>query len=284
MIGHFRCSQYSGIGIVAILVCVVFCDHLLAQHDPDKDEEAQREKRLKSMKSFAEEYKIFAADDKKRQFKFHEDALIRFNNPAARMKDGAAYLWSDQGRQQAMLRFWSFDGKRFDHSLLSLSERPLFAERDGNVKWNPTEPGITFRELSDAPKPSDSAPARLQQMRALANRFSAVMNHVSHDPKPVELRLLSQPLFRYKTNNEREYLDGALFTFAEGTAPQMHLLFEARPIGDSYKWYYALVRFTYWPLTAKYDDKEVFSAEELPYKVDPKRTFQWLPPQRIVKD
>jgi hypothetical protein len=284
MISPVRCGQFSGIATGAILASVLFCGHFLAKDDPDKDEEARREQRLKSMKSFAGEYKIFAADDRKRQFKFHEDALIRFNNPVARMKDGAVYLWSDHGRPQAVIRFWSFDVVRFEHALLSLSERPLVAERDGNVKWNPTEPGITFRELSDAPKPSDSAQGRLRQMKTLAERFSATINKHPGETNPVELRLLVQPLFRYETNNEREYLDGAVFTFAMGTAPQMFLLFEARPKGDNYRWYYAFARFTYWSMTAKDGDKEVFSAEEIPWTVDPKRTFQWLPPQRFVKD
>ncbi|HEV3385928.1 MAG TPA: hypothetical protein VG097_14010 [Gemmata sp.] len=203
---------------------------------------------------------------------------------AGKSLDGAIYLWLEHGRPQAVLMFWTFDNEHYLHGLLSLSERPLVAEREGNVKWNSTEPGITFRELSDAPKPADSAQARLRQMKTLTDSFSAAIDKFPGETKPVKLRLLSKPLFRYETSNEKEFQDGAVFTFAMATAPQVLLLLEARPMGDSYKWCYACARLSLWPMSAKYRDKEVWFFEGEPYIVDPKRTYQWLPEQRIVKD
>jgi len=286
---EIRINRFRAPAIGAVLAGIMFCSHvfcspLQSKDDPDKDEDARQEQRLKNMSRFAETYTIYPAEDRKRQFKFHEKAVFRFSNPVSGTKDGGIYVWSEHGRPQAVLKFWTFNNERYLHGLLSLSERPLVAEREGNVKWNPTEPGITFRELSDAPKPADSAQGRLQQMKTLADRFSAAIDKFPGETKPVELRLLTKPLFRYEASNEKEFLDGAVFSFAMSTAPQVLLLLEARPMGDSCKWCYACARLSLWPMSAKYRDKEVWLYEGEPYIVDPKRTYQWLPEQRIVKD
>jgi hypothetical protein len=282
---EIRINRFPAPRFWAVLAGIMFCSHVHAKDDPDKDEVARQDQRLKNMTRFAEQYTFFSAEDRKRQFKFHENALFRFNNPVtgSGTKDGALYMWSEHGRPQAILKFYTFNNETYAQIFLSLSERPLVAEREGNVKWNPTEPGITFRELSDAPKPADSATARLRQMKTFADHFSAAIDKFPGDAKPVELQLLSKPLFRYETSNEKDVLDGAVFSFAMGTAPQVLLLLEARPMGDSCKWYYACARLSYWPMTAKYRGKEVSVFENIEYIVDPKRTVQWLPAQRIAK-
>jgi hypothetical protein len=286
MFNEIRINRFHAPMLGAVLAGLMLCSQPHAKDDPDKDEEARQEQRLKNMSRFAEKYTIFSAEDRKKQFKFHENALFRFNNPVtgSGTKDGALYMWSEHGRPQAILKFYTFNNESYAQIFLSLSERTLVAEREGNVKWNPTEPGITFRELSDAPKPADSAQARLRQMKTFADRFSAAIDKFPGDAKPVELQLLSKPLFRYETGNEKDFLDGAVFSFAMGTAPQVLLLLEARPMGDSCKWYYACARLSYWPMSAKYREKEVSVFENLEYIVDPKRTVQWLPAQRIAKD
>jgi hypothetical protein len=96
-------------------------------------------------------------------------------------------------------------------------------------------------------------------MRALAGRFSAV---VFREGAPTELRLMSQPFYRYK-NETPELRDGGLFSFAEATDPEALLLLEARPTKTKgeYEWRYTLARMTSLPLVMRLDDKEIWSVE-----------------------
>jgi hypothetical protein len=95
-------------------------------------------------------------------------------------------------------------------------------------------------------------------MRELARRFRAA----SYKPDaPNELRLLSQPLYRYPKETA-EVLDGALFAFTEANDPEVFLLLEAVALdnGKRHEWRYALARSTTFRITVHLDGREVFAA------------------------
>ncbi|HEV3383199.1 MAG TPA: hypothetical protein VG097_00210 [Gemmata sp.] len=268
-----------------LLVCIVSHASLLAgDDDGKKEEEARREQQLKNMKRSAAQYAISTADDRKRLFKFHENAAMRWNNPAGAAKDGAVFIWSDRGRPQAIMKLYTFDNERFFHEWQSLSESAIFLERDGKTVWNPTEPGIKFRELPDAPKVAESAAERLRQMKALAGKFSSIYTQIPGESKPDELRLLIQPLFRFEASDDKQHLDGVIFGFARATDPIGLLIFEARRSGETYKWNYAFARMATGALTAKYGDKEIFSVDSYYANRGPKQTFLILNRQPIPKE
>src|SRR5258708_22139838 len=106
MIGQIRSSVPSGpIGVTTlastVLACALSCGRLGAADEPDKDNgDAAIRERLQRMQRSAAEYSIYPADDRKRLFKFHEDAALRYSNPTTGIKDGAIYLWSANGRPQ----------------------------------------------------------------------------------------------------------------------------------------------------------------------------------------
>jgi hypothetical protein len=265
------------------LVSVLCCSPLRADEpEKDKDDEAGRE-RLKNLKRSAAQYTVASAKDPKRKFKFHEDAVLRFSNPTTGLKDGALYVWSDRGRPQAILKLYTFDGERFSHEWQSLSEGPIVAERDGKAAWTPDEPGITFRELADAPKPAESAAERLRQMKALAGKFTATYTDYPRDAKPVDLRLLVRPLFRFEPGDDSTGPDCAVFALANGTAPPALLLFEARKVGEGLKWHYAFARLASGAVAAKYDGMDVFSVEKDDLSQNPKKTFFWSPRHPVPK-
>src|SRR5262249_48370750 len=135
-------------------------------------------------------------------FKFHETPLMRLDNPITGTKDGALYVWTDQGRPQAVLKFFTFDHKAYSHFWLSLSEDSFIAEREGKVVWILCEPGIPLREMQDAPLPAETAAQRLRQMRTLSVKFSATYTATHLRARPFELRLLTQPLFRYEPDDD----------------------------------------------------------------------------------
>jgi hypothetical protein len=98
-------------------------------------------------------------------------------------------------------------------------------------------------------------------LRALARDFSATTRD-AHDNR-WELRLLSQPLFRYESTDP-EVVDGALFAYvtSAGTDPEALLVIEARRHSKDGipTWYRALARFTDLNLSVRYKGTEVFSA------------------------
>jgi hypothetical protein len=284
MIGQNRSLLLLVSAFVASLTPLIVAGSLGAvDDDGKKEEEARREQQLKIMKLSAKQYALSSADDSKRLFKFHENAIMRFSNPAGFSKDGAIYLWTDRGRPQAFFKIYTPDNEVFAHEWQSLSESPLVAEREGKTIWNPTEPGITFRELPDAPKPTESAAERLRQMKLLAGKFSVSYQN-NQESKPEELRLLNQPLFRHEPSAEAKRLDGAMFGFAQSTAPMGFVLFEARRDKESHRYFYSFARLSTGAMTAKLGDKEIYSVEKYNYRRDPTKTFLQLSKQPIPKE
>jgi hypothetical protein len=267
-----------------VLVSVLCCSNLGAADEPEKDKgDEARQEQLEKLKRSAAQYTVSSADDRKRLFKFHEDAVLRFSNPTTGIRDGAIYLWSDHGRPQAILKLYTWDGESFSHEWHSLSESAIVAEREGKPVWNPDEPGINCHELADAPKPAGTAAERLRQMKSLAGKFTATYTDFPRDSKPVDLRLLIRPVFQFEPGDDPRSLDGAIFAFVNGTAPPAFLLFEARKVGESHQWHYAFVRLATGAVAARYDEKDVFSVEKYDLSKDPKKPYFWLPRQPVPK-
>jgi hypothetical protein len=239
---------------------------------------------LKNLKRTAASYTMFPAADLKRTFKFREDAALRFSNPITGCKDGALFLWVDRGRPQAVAKVFTYDNEIFCLEWQSLSEGTIGAERDGKSVWSPTARGVTYQELPGAPAPAASAAERLRQMKALADKFSATYADGSTGAKPVDLRLLVRPAFRFEPGDDKSGPDGAVFAFANGTNPMALLLLEARPVGESRKYHYAFARMGSGAVAARHDDKEIFSVNRYDFRGDPKQTFIVLPRQPVPKE
>src|SRR5271156_2607058 len=97
---------------------------------------------------------------------------------------------------------------------------PLVASLGARPLWHPAGPGIRSEPIPGAPRPAATAAERLRQMRALAREFKA---SVDLEKGGTELRLLSQPLFRYESKS-----DGALFAFVMATDPEALLVIDER--------------------------------------------------------
>jgi hypothetical protein len=279
-----RSPLLSGSAFIALLAPLIIVGHLgAADDDGKKDEEARREQQLLKMKRSAAQHILTSAGDRKQQFKFHESAVIRFSNPVAGSKDGAVYVWTDNGRPQAAVKLYTWDNVHYTQEWLSLSESAFTAQRSGREIWNPSEPGIAFRELPDAAKPAETAAERLRQMKTLSAKFSSTYTAKHLDAKPFELRLLTQPLFRYETTDDSR-ADGAMFTFVQSTAPIGLLLIESRKTKEGYGWHYAFASMVTGPVTARYSEKEVFSHEKDYVQRDPKLPYLQLHNQPVPKE
>jgi len=227
----------------------------------------QRERLLKLHLGDALEYTIYRDASQKEKLEFRREPVYVWTNPVrASQQDGVVFIWTSRGRPEAIGTIFSSvgSGKRgVNHEFHSLSLSTLDVTRRGthDALWRPASPGIELTPIEGAPPPARSAAQRLAQMRAMAREFSAATRDAQD--KRWELRLLSQPLYRYESTDP-EVVDGALFAFvtSAGTDPEALLVIEARqsPRGGMPVWYRGLARFTDLDLSVRYKGKEVFSA------------------------
>jgi len=80
-----------------------------------------------------------------------------------------------------------------------------------------------------------------------------------------ELRLLTQPLYRYESTSPN-VVDGGLFAFVEGTDPEIILLIEARRTAKGMEWRFGAVRMNSIALRLNYQGREVWSAPTIPWE------------------
>jgi hypothetical protein len=107
---------------------------------------------------------------------------------------------------------------------------------------------------------------RLTQLRTLARRFSADCYH-PRSGEPTELRLLTQPLYRYE-DDKAGILDGAMFAFVVSNDPELLLVLEAvKAGGGPAGWRYSLARMSSLKETVKLDGKETWTVAN--YYQDP---------------
>ncbi len=199
-------------------------------------------------------YKLFLGPDR-RPLEMQQEPVLRWPNPTRETPEGATFIWTLDGRPEAIACIWQHGV--LSHAFHSLSASKLVAEHGSQTIWNPAKPGISFQEIPKAPEPADSAVKRLTQMKELARRFSCRI--VADGAKGEELRLLPRPLYRYKTDRP-DLFDGALFAFAQGTDPEVILVLEAHRAGAATKWEYAITRRSMVALEAKLDGESIWSA------------------------
>jgi hypothetical protein len=189
------------------------------------------------------------------------EPVLRWNYPSRNLDDAALFVWLGKDRPEVVTTVMSYhDGAgnpRRAYEFLSISQEPLDALQNGNRVWYPEKPGFTWKTLPGAPAPARTLPERRRQMRDLAARFQAA---VSSDKNRYELRVLSQPLYRYQ-NAKADILDGCLFAFVEGTDPELILALES-PAGDP-GWKFATGRLTRYKIEVQFDNQVVREFPEM---------------------
>lgn len=140
------------------------------------------------------------------------------------------------------------------------SEKKLRANLDGRTWWREHDSGFKLKDLPNGPQPATSTTARQRQIKSLAAKFTA---HEFWDPdnSRFELRLIERPLLTY-SDPDKGLLDGALFTFANGTNPEILLYLEvhADPTGKtSGKFRFGVGRLAHAELHLAFEGTEVFT-------------------------
>jgi hypothetical protein len=198
----------------------------------------------------AGEYRLFLGPDR---VPLEMEQVLRWPNPRRATPDGATFVWTRDGRPEAIACIWNHG--ILSHAFHSLSTNTLVAEHNGQTVWHPDKPGIEMARVPNAAPPADSASKRLAQMKEIARRFTC---RVGAGSGGEELRLLPRPLYRYKTD-QKDLIDGGLFAFVEGTDPEVVLVLEAVGHDGTAEWRYAITRRSMAPLEADLDGERIWA-------------------------
>lgn len=190
-----------------------------------------------------------------------KEPLLRWSNAVTKIVDGTVFLWTMNGRPQAAVQVFRVPGDVWLQEFQSLSTDGIVAKRSGESLWNPNKPGIKFREIPKSPQPHSRKVGRLVQMRAIAREFTATDQF--EDKEPYELRLMTNPLHRYD-DEESGIVDGALFSFAHGTDPEVLLLVEAVKEKSTVEWRVAFAPLTSYAVRVERKGDEFWSCERRP--------------------
>ena len=188
----------------------------------------------------------------------HADPVLTYSNSVRiYQQHGALYLWTDRGRplfvgcvwsgadldSDGQFRFLSLEG----HSLSSAAMQVTQADQ---LQWESPQQGVRWEPVTGV-TPAGSRPLRLAQMRQLARQVEVQMAAETAD-----LRLLSQPVYRYP-EDAPDVVDGAIFTWVMGTDPEVFVLIEA----VEREWRIAACRFTNEVVTVSFQDSVIYECE-----------------------
>jgi hypothetical protein len=227
-----------------------------ATTDPAVTKDSDDERRDEALRAAAE-YEFSFDNGPKAPIALRAEPILRWPNHERGAVQGGTFLWTARGNPVAMCDlFWHRDGRHF--AFHSLTGEPIMAEISGRKIWHARQPGVELKPLPGAPAPAASPVARLAQMRNMARDFQAATLD-ENDQDAEQLRLLTQPLYRYESTDPI-VADGALFAFVTGTDPEVILQIEARN-GDKQGavWQYGLTRRSAFPLRARQRETIIWS-------------------------
>lgn len=194
-----------------------------------------------------------------------EQPLLRWSNPVGGDWDGRVYLWTTDKRPAVIASIYKAyhrDGQPISHEFHSLTDGKLMARKAGRRIWANEQGGISWKPIPNTSQLTPSKRLGSAQIRALARKFS--VDKKERDGTPRQLRLLSQPVYRYQTMAS-EAIPAGLFVFAQTTDPEVLLLIEARATDSGPRWHYALARLNSVELRVSYEGTEVWSVAEMPW-------------------
>lgn len=261
----------TALGLVSVIATT-----LARADDPTSHDQELEKRRAGQFKESFDWYRVSPGRDPEKTMK--PEIILRWSNPVRLQKgETALVLWSDSGRPEALASVYPWRGNLV-YECVSLAREKGMVARDGDRKiWSPTEAGVTFRDVPDAPEPAKTATARLAQMKAMAEPFKVTMTSIKDGQTDrEEMRLLPKPIYRYEIAKEKpihaDLIDGAMFAFVQGTDPEAVLMLEAVKRGDRTTWQYAFGRATGWTVEARLGTSVIWNAPDLPSWNDPRRT------------
>lgn len=243
------------LGLLALTAGLVLIGSALTRADEPRIDEAW----MRKYQQTAAGFEVRSAG-REAPLTLHAEPVLTYTNSVRiYQQHGALYLWTDRGRplfvgcvwsgadldSEGQYRYLSHEG----HSLSSAAVRVTQADQ---VLWESPQQGVRWEPVTGA-TPAGSRPLRLAQMRQLARRVEVQMAAETSD-----LRLLSQPVYRYP-EDAADVVDGAIFTWVMGTDPEVFLVIEA----VEQEWRMAACRFTNEVVTVTWQDSVIYECDRI---------------------
>jgi hypothetical protein len=260
-------NPVSIVGLLSLTLCLFTAGILphVQAHEPSDGERQVSPMLLPKMREFVEQIRVDVVHgDKSGEVARIKKPLLRFSNPDRVHHHGSLWAWGPKGRPVAFYElFLSGEKTRywihaFSSTTTSATER-ITAVRRGRQVWTPPAAGIALGPFADSPRPATKPADRLQQMKAMAERFSA---HEFWYPRNTryELRLVAKPLPVYRYSDpESGLIDGAVFIFVHHNEPEVIVLIEAVQTDvDKLAWIFGLARMGSAKMHVMLDGREVW--------------------------
>jgi hypothetical protein len=223
---------------VFLVLLVLLSSSVSADDDPQAKHRLRvMEKALGKLEPESSELKTKAA------LTFASKPLLRYSDPtrgvigtgtSTVLLDGSVWRLGTEGRPTALvtIELYGVSGAPnwlvYEFLTLTKTKFSIKHKEEKIRRWEPTEAGLTLKELPEAPKPAATAAARLAQMRQLARRFAA-KERIRKEL--IDCRLMTQPIDRYQSKVDK-IVDGAIFVHVNSTNPEVGVVIET----DGNRW------------------------------------------------
>ena len=126
-----------------------------------------------------------------------EHPVLRYAAPLWGGHHGTLWVWGQRGRPVAVLEM-SLLGKEglWYRSFHATTDVPIKLDLGNGKSWTPKSSNVKFQPLPNAPPPAETPSARLRQMKAFLQKFSAhqLWTWREGDGSRHELRMLTTPV------------------------------------------------------------------------------------------
>jgi hypothetical protein len=242
----------------------------------------QREENVKAMQERAADAKVrLVSNGKKSDAELVPRPLFHYSDQPRRIADATLWGWVADGRLVAACKIEKYDHEnpavQWLYCFGSLAPGLVVVEWPSGHTFAAKKPGIGLGRIAPVPAPAAGLPARLRQMKDIADHFSATLIDATDGDQRQEMRLLPRPIYRYE-KPVGDVRDGAVFGFtANGTNPDAILVLELRQDGDDAgEWKFGVAGMTTGGLSVKFDDKEVWSKPAVPGTAASFDTWEWF--------
>jgi hypothetical protein len=243
-------------------------------------------------KFFREESLTFDIEivETKKKLELQDKPLLNWQNTERMLEQGSFFVWMDGSRPAVVASIFTYEYGGIvyrRHEVISMIPKELIATLDGVTVWTPGPANVEGILMNKESEPAPVPTKRLAQMRNIARGLTGKLTLENSGTS--ELRLMPQPLVRYQSE-EDGIVDGALFSLAVGTDPEILFTVEARKKDGVSQWYVAPFRSHYGQLELTHDGETIWSTQpildlmhtnymQMPYAKEP--FFVFNPPNPL---
>jgi hypothetical protein len=271
-----RVNYFNPVSAAALAVLLLFAGPTTIQGAEEGDSKnrpastdteaqaAERKELREKMSARIGKVKVAAVDAPHAGGQLVARPLMTYTDEPLSINAATVWAWAlrKDGRPIAFCKVEHYDMTRrpvrgeWLYCFASLSPGLVRADWPDGHKWDSSKPGVSFRDIPDAPQAGATPAARLRQMKDLSRKFagSVEFGKSTHE----ELRLLTQPVYSY-SDPEAGVIDGRVFAAAmNGTNPTALFLIELQTKQERQLWKFAVGAMTDAGVVVKFDGQEVW--------------------------